>query len=650
MKLVSTHSGRGKLRRVIVVGGGVAGLTAALHLARSGVPVLLFSLLPEYRSVSVTRQDGITVCSDATTLDRHLNRTLAEGGLLAHQPPVVQMLERTAAWVEQLVDLGVSFERCADGTLERHICDASGEPHTVCAGTSTGRHIVRALFEQVLRLESDTLCDNRGITIPGEKPIQRLVGWEALGLVQDDQGVVVGIVAQQLGTMKIKAFRGDAVCLATGGCGMLFGTGSGLSSTGTGIAIAARHGAVVGNLDLVGVEATALAEGDFPLPIGTAARAAGGRLWVPKNPRDSRPPQTIPEGERNYFLERQPGPGNLQSCAAIARALVALGREGRLGISERMRAGLPGVAYLDLTHLNPTLATSHLSDVADIGLYHAGVDVTTTPLAVFPAASGLLGGVWVDYETNANGKVAKDSPRNQATSLPGLYAAGDVEYQYHGGGALAGNLLSRCHVAGALAAEAIRAYDQALDRRAVDLPASVFERAEQHAQEQDDARLDRIERKANGEGSTAFGVRASLAELMTRAAGLGQDSTGLDSMEVELDKLGAELRRAHLSDNAARHNQALSALRQTDDMLLLARLVLASARGRALPSDGPDADLHQCVFVHLDAKDPVHLTGFSTTSGDRSVEVNSRVDRRDSGAEAGTPETVWSISAPPKQG
>lgn len=649
----STRSERGRTRRVIVVGGGVAGLSTAIGLARRRVPVLLVSLLPEYRSPSVIRQDGITVCTDPVTLDRQVARTLACGSFLAHEPPAREMLRRAAPWVEELVALGVPFERAADGSLQGHVCEMTPGPLAVRAGAATGRHVVRALYEQVLRYQSESLTDDRGLTIAGEKLVERLIGWELRDLVRDDRGTVVGIVAEQLGTMKIKAFAGDAVCLATGGYGMLFGPSSGLSSTGSGAAIAARHGAVMANLDLLSIEATALASAELPLPIGAAARAAGGRLWVPKNPKDARRPGDIPESERSYVFERQQGPvEGLEPGARLARVLVSLGREGRLGTNPAMRPELPGVAYLDLSHLTQEVVEGPLREIRELAHHHAGIDVLAAPVPVYPMVSGVLGGLWVDHEPSAQGGLTAESPRNQATSLPGLYAAGDVEYSYHGGGALAGNLLTRCHTAGSLAATAIQSYRAALTRSAMDLPASTFDRVEEQVQKQDEALLERADRKSSEDARTVFALRAALAGVMTAAAGLGRDRPSARSLDSEIDQLLFDLRQTPVTDGATRLNQTMAALRHLQDMLLLARMVASCGRERAPDAIASPSELElRSTLVRLDENgEPECLKEFSYSAGGSAVAVTAKMESR--GVDPRDPErqTAWSIGAPAAEG
>ncbi|MBN1610233.1 MAG: FAD-binding protein, partial [Polyangiaceae bacterium] len=576
----SMRSERGKIRRAIVVGGGVAGMSAAVRLADAAVPVLLLSRSEERRAPSVVRQDGITACEREQDQARHVARTLAAGSYFAHQPPVAELVRRAPGMVEELCAAGVPFERAPDGALLRRRCEGLPGRSTYCAGTVTGRHVIRTLAEQLLRRSSSDLVDSRGMRVPGERLVHRLIGWDLVDLIEDDRGAVIGVVAAELATGKIKAFAGDAVCLATGGAGALFGAHPGLGSTVAGAAVALRHGAVFANADLLSIEPTALVAGEHPLPIGAAARAAGGRLWVPKKPRDQRAAHDIPDSEREYLFEEPDTElGVLEPAVVLARRLVALDREHRLPSFEKTWAAARAVAYLDLSQIDPGELQDHLRGVSDLCLTLARSDPRPVSVPVFPTVTGLRGGLWVDYDADDEGRVLADSPRSQATSVPGLFAAGDVEYQYHGAGALAGNVLSACHVAGALAARGMLAYRDALTRSGFDLPASLFERAERRAVERCDALLAEARARSNS-GSTVFGLQARLSALMNRAAGLDGEPPSLPELRQELDALSTQLGSVRVSDASGRLNQSALALRETADLLLVARFVVESSAHR----------------------------------------------------------------------
>jgi succinate dehydrogenase / fumarate reductase, flavoprotein subunit len=639
----SLRSERNRIRRAIVVGGGVAGTSAAIRLADAGVPVLLLSRSEERRAPSVVRQDGITAYEREQDQARHLARTLAAGSYFAHQPPALELVRRAPGLVEELCALGVPFERAPDGGLFRRRGEGLPGRSTYCAGTDTGRHVVRALAEQLLRRADSDLRDSRGLLVPGERWVERLIGWDLIDLVEDDRGAVIGVVAGELATGKIRAYAGDAVCLATGSAGALFGALPGLGSTVAGAAVALRHGAVFANADLLSIEPTALVAGELPRPIGAAARASGGRLWVPKKPRDRRNAREIPEPEREYLFEEPNAELEvLEPAAVLARRLVALDREHRLPSFEETWSAARAVAYLDLSQVDPAELEDHLRGVSDLFSALGRSDPRQVP--VFPMVAGLRGGVWVDYDTDADGRISTDSPRSQATSVPGLFAAGDVEYQYHGAGALAGNVLTACHVAGALAARGMIAFRGALARSAFDLPASLFERAEKRASERCDALLAEA-RTRRGSESTVFGLQARLAQLMNRAAGLDGEPPSLPALRQELESLSTQLGSVRVSDVSARWNQSALALRETEDLLLVARVVIESSAHRLGDASASTGEPRIVLARFVEADQVQCCDEFSYECCGHRVDVASHVDSRGMAPRNQGNAGVWTLAA-----
>src|SRR5215467_954003 len=218
-----TYSSSGKVRRVIVVGGGLAGLTTVIKLCEAGVPVDVFSLVPVKRSHSVCAQGGINASvntkGEGDSPEVHLEETAYGGDFLANQPPIKGMTYAAPGIVYMLDRMGVPFNRTPEGLLDFRRFGGTLFHRTAFAGATTGQQLLYALDEQVRRWETTDVEDDRGVTLPGERMVRKFELWDFLALVQDDAGVVRGIVAQDLKSMEIKAFPGDAVCLATGGPG-----------------------------------------------------------------------------------------------------------------------------------------------------------------------------------------------------------------------------------------------------------------------------------------------------------------------------------------------------------------------------------------------------------------------------------------------
>ena len=300
-------------RRVIVVGGGLAGLAATLRIAEAELCVDLFSLVPVKRSHSVCAQGGINECNEITRQQgyseyEHFDETIYGGDFLAHQPPVYEMVH----WAPRIIDLldrmGVPFNRTAEGQRDLRLFGGSLYKRTHFAGATTGQQLLYALDEQVRRWET-------------EGKVNKYEYWEFLWPVLDDDGVCKGIVAQDVRTMQIRAFRADAVVMATGGCGMIFGKSTNsVMCTGAAASRCYQAGASYANGEFIQVQPTAIPGADKLRLMSESARGEGGRVWVPRTSGDTRDPREIPEKERLYFLEEKyPKYGNI-----VPRDMIAL--------------------------------------------------------------------------------------------------------------------------------------------------------------------------------------------------------------------------------------------------------------------------------------------------------------------------------------
>ena len=182
-----------------------------------------------------------------------------------------------------------------------------------------------------------------------------------------------------------------------------------------------------------------------------SARGEGGRVWVPRKPQDPRDPLTIPEAERYYFLEeRYPKYGNLVPRDIATREIFDICVNEGLSVEKDRLA-----VYLDLTHIPKTELDRKLGGILDIYEKFQGVDPRTTPMKIFPAVHYSMGGLWVDYERTADGGLQVGSPQNQLTNIPGLYAIGECDYQYHGANRLGANSLLCCIFSGLITAPGI---------------------------------------------------------------------------------------------------------------------------------------------------------------------------------------------------
>src|SRR6202012_4634164 len=245
-----TRSESGKLRRVIVVGGGLAGLMTVIKLCEAGVPVALFSLVPVKRSHSVCAQGGINASvntkGEGDSPQVHLEETVYGGDFLANQPPVKGMCDTAPSIVFMLDRMGVPFNRTPEGLLDFRRFGGTLFHRTAFAGATTGQQLLYALDEQVRRYES-------------EGKVKKYEGWEFLSAVIDSKGVCRGITALDLRSMELKSFPADAIILATGGNGAIFGKSTNsVVCTGSAQSAVFQQGVYYANGEFIQVHPTSI--------------------------------------------------------------------------------------------------------------------------------------------------------------------------------------------------------------------------------------------------------------------------------------------------------------------------------------------------------------------------------------------------------
>ena len=168
-----------------------------------------------------------------------------------------------------------------------------------------------------------------------------------------------------------------------------------------------------------------------------SARGEGGRVWVPRKPQDERDPRNIPDEERYYFLEeRYPEYGNLVPRDIATREIFDICVNEGLSVDANRQC-----VYLDLTHIPAKELDRKLGGILEIYEKFQGVDPRVMPMKIFPAVHYSMGGLWADYERTADGGLDVTSPRNNQTNIPGLFAIGECNYQYHGANRLGASAL-----------------------------------------------------------------------------------------------------------------------------------------------------------------------------------------------------------------
>ncbi|RYE79130.1 MAG: succinate dehydrogenase flavoprotein subunit [Myxococcales bacterium] len=580
----SIRTAQGTTRRVIVVGGGLAGLMTVIKLCEAGIPVDLFSLVPVKRSHSVCAQGGINASintkGEGDSPQVHLEETAYGGDFLANQPLVRGMAEAAPGIVYMLDRMGVPFNRTPEGLLDFRRFGGTLFHRTAFAGATTGQQLLYALDEQVRRFETQTVADEFGVDIPGERMVRKFEMWDFLSAVQDEAGVVVGIVAQDMKSMEIRAFKGEAVCLATGGPGIVFGRSTNsVICTGTAAAAVYQQGAIYANGEFIQVHPTAIPGADKLRLISESARGEGGRVWVPRNPKDARNPKEIPEKERMYFLEeRFPGYGNLVPRDIASRELFKVCFHEKMGVFNPKTGNNEQEVYLDLTHKSEDFLRNKLAGILEIYEKFVGVDPYHNPMKVFPAVHYSMGGLWIDYEPDDRGSVKMGSPRNHSTNLTGLYAAGEVDYQYHGANRLGANSLLSSIYGGMVAGPSIASYCGNLKRSTHDVSSSVFEQAEKRERDRFSEILGRNQSAPSGEN--VFQLHQVLGDTMLRDCTIERNNGTLDNVIGVIGELDDRVKKVRLDDTSMRANQSGQFLRHFENMLSLARVIATGARNR----------------------------------------------------------------------
>lgn len=553
-----------KKPRVIVVGGGLGGLWATIRAAEAGLDVDLFSLFQVKRSHSACAQGGINACLDTKgqrdSVWQHIVDTIKGAAYLVNQPPVKALCEEAPGLIRTFDRMGVTFSRTPEGVMDLRLFGGVKNKRTCFAGATTGQQLLYAVDEQV-RAHEDA------------GRVRKFEWWEFLSLVRDAQGRCRGIVAIDLKTMETRAFAADAVVVATGGLGLVFGLSTNsTNSTGAAAARCYQQGARFANGEFIQFHPTAMPGDDKHRLMSEASRGEGGRIWVPRDPHDKRDPRQIPDAERWYFLEEwYPAYGNTVPRDVASRAIWKVCRELKQGL------GGQDLVYLDLSHLDQKFLRTRLGGILEIYEKFAGEDPTEHPMKIFPAVHYSMGGLWVDWEKDGQGGGMKQpSPRNHQTSIPGLFACGECDYQYHGANRLGANSLLSASFSGRVAGESVAAYVKGLGKTLT--PADAGQPAFVDEKKRQDALNNEL--LANPGGENPFALHRELGELMRDKCSIVRDNPGLDEALAGLGELKARSRRLKLDDTRSWANAPLIYARQVQDMIVLAEVIAKGARLR----------------------------------------------------------------------
>jgi succinate dehydrogenase / fumarate reductase, flavoprotein subunit len=552
-------------QRVLVVGGGLAGLAATMKLAELGITVDCMSLTPVKRSHSVCAQGGINSVNSLTRQQGdsewlHLDDTVYGGDFLQHQPPVKEMVY----WGPQIIDLmdrlGVPFNRTPEGFRDQRRFGGTLFKRTAFAGATTGQQLLYALDEQVRRWN-----------VAGQ--VTMYEGWDFSCPVLDDSGRCRGAIAQNLITMEIRAFPADAVVVASGGCGLIYGRSTmSMACNASAVSRAVRAGAKYANGEFIQVHPTAIPGADKLRLMSESARGEGGRVWVPRTPQDPRDPKSIPEAERYYFLEeRYPKYGNLVPRDIATREIFNVCVNEGLSVEKDRQC-----VYLDLTHIPRAELDRKLGGILSIYEKFQGVDPRDVPMKIFPAVHYSMGGLWCDFERSAEGGLVPGSVRNHQTNIPGLYAIGECDYQYHGANRLGANSLLSCIFSGLFIGPGIQnLLASQKDASSDDKYAALLRGARDEKQAEHNKMLTRA-----GGNENPYRIHQELGDTMTKAATVVRHNDQLSTAYDTICELAERAENCSLSDTGAWTNQNVVYTKALRDMFPIAKAILKGALAR----------------------------------------------------------------------
>lgn len=410
-----------KKSTILVVGTGLAGASAAASLAELGYNVKSFCIQDSPRRAhSIAAQGGINAAknyqNDGDSVWRLFYDTIKGGDFRAREANVYRLAEVSANIIDQCVAQGVPFAREYGGSLANRTFGGTLVSRTFYARGQTGQQLLLGAYGALMRQV------NLG-------KVQLFPQREMLDLVMID-GKARGIIVRNLVSGEIESYAGDAVILASGGYGNIYYLSTNAKNSNASAAWRChKRGAFFANPCFVQIHPTCIpVSGDYQskLTLMSESLRNDGRVWVPKNPRDRRPPASIPEEERDYFLERKyPTYGNLVPRDVASRNAKEVCDRG-FGVSESGRA-----VYLDfrdeIEKLGKDVIEDKYGNLFEMYGKITGENAYQTPMQIYPAVHYIMGGLWVDYSL--------------MSTIPGLFVLGEANFSDHGANRLGASAL-----------------------------------------------------------------------------------------------------------------------------------------------------------------------------------------------------------------
>jgi succinate dehydrogenase / fumarate reductase, flavoprotein subunit len=419
MKLVNPNNKR--KFKVIVVGSGLAGASAAATLAELGYQVDVFTFHDSPRRAhSIAAQGGINAAKnykgDGDSVHRLFYDTIKGGDFRAREANVHRLAQVSVDIIDQMVAQGVPFAREYGGLLDNRSFGGAQVSRTFYARGQTGQQLLLGAYQQLARQ----------IGLGNVRLFNRT---ELVDVVTVD-GRCAGIVVRDLLTGAIQSHAAHATVLCTGGYGnVFFLSTNAMACNVTAAWRAHRKGAYFANPCYTQIHPTCIPQSDdtqSKLTLMSESLRNDGRVWVPTNPDEKRAPHEIPESDRDYILERlYPSFGNLAPRDISSRAAKRSVDQGR-GVGP-----LKNGVYLDfadsINRLGKDVVEERYGNLFQMYERITGEDPYQTPMRIYPASHYTMGGLWVDYEL--------------MTTIPGLYAAGEANFSDHGANRLGASAL-----------------------------------------------------------------------------------------------------------------------------------------------------------------------------------------------------------------
>ncbi len=547
-------------KEVIVVGGGLAGLAAAMKLAERGCKVKIVSVTKCKRSHSVCAQGGINAAMNLKGEDDspiiHAYDSIKGGDFLADQPAVLEMCLAAPSIIRMMERFGCPFNRTAEGLLDFRRFGGTLYNRTAFCGASTGQQLLYALDEQVRRYEAKGMAE-------------KYEHHEFMRLVIDEEGVARGIVLLDHFTMKLEILKADAVVIGTGGPGMIFKKSTNSTfCTGAANGRLFKQGMWYANGEFIQVHPTAIPGEDKLRLISESTRGEGGRVWVYGDSSKTimtSEGKTIPcgkTGEPWYFLEEMyPAFGNLVPRDIGSREVLRVCALG-LGVDGEQQV------YLDASQLSEE-KQHKLESVLGIYRKFTGDDPRKIPMKIFPAVHYSMGGAWVDWP-------AVDDPDRytryrQMTNIPGCFNVGESDFQYHGANRLGANSLLSCIFGGLVAGVEIPRYLENLKSSYVNTPSRVY--SETVAKEEA-FKHDLLTRQGQ---ENVYALHDELANIMVRDVTVVRNNTDLKKAIESIKEIRSRFQNIELDDTGSVMNQSLIFALQFDAMIELALVMTKGA-------------------------------------------------------------------------